>query len=124
MHTINFDPIPQASGFRTWVQDMYVNVCAGSKRNMFNTLRSIKDVENATAHQQLKHPTRKWDDLDTSLAQAVVDEATGPLKRDLLRNREEMTRWERWWIAQQFGLCSRDSSWKGGKPYDSHTTFL
>ena len=73
---------------------------------MFNTLRSIKDVENATSRQLLKHPTRKWDDLDTSLAQAVVDEATGPLKTDLLRNRGEMT------------CCVHPlvghSSWKGG----------
>ena len=36
--------------------------------------------------------SRRWDDLDTALAEAVVAIAMGPLKRELLLYREECTR--------------------------------
>lgn len=90
--TFVLDPIPQASGFRMWMQDLYTRVSTASKRNARRTLAWIKAVEASENISPLEISSRKWDDLHTALADAVVKVASGPLKRDLLIYREQLTR--------------------------------
>ena len=75
------DKIPFASRFREFVQNTFVKVTASSKRSKARTLSWLQEVESCTNVAALEIPSRRWDELDTALAEAVVASAKGPLKR-------------------------------------------
>ena len=71
---------------------MYVKVTASSKRSKRRTLKWLQAVESCNDVALMEAPGRRWDDLDTALAETIVEVAKGPLKRELLLYQEERTR--------------------------------
>jgi hypothetical protein len=84
--------VPAASGLRAWIQTLYVRICAASKRNKTRTLKWVKECEHANHISELERSGKRWDDLDTALATAMVDIARGPLKRELLMYQEKQSK--------------------------------
>ena len=70
--------IPAPSGFREWMQSMYVKVTASSKRSKRRTLKWLQAVESCNDVALMEAPGRRWDDLDTALAETIVEVAKGP----------------------------------------------
>ena len=96
------DEVPQASGFRQYIQDLYVKVTAASKRFRNRTMRWIQLVEKLSL-AELEVPSKPWDDLDTAIAEAVICVAKRPIARELLLYREENRAPARLWQAAH--LC-------------------
>ena len=93
--SLTLDPLPSAVGFREWVQDTYVKVNAASKRSKRRALRRLQRIETASDISELEalaEKQKRWDDLDSVLAEAVLAIANSNLKRELLIYREERSR--------------------------------
>ena len=90
--TITLDPAPAPHEFRAWVESVYTKVCSASKRSKPRTLRRIMEVEAAEAVTPLETCSSACDDLDTELAEAVLNAYHGAIKRTLLLYQEARTR--------------------------------
>ena len=74
-------------------------------------MKWLKEVETLSL-SQLEKPRRRWDDLDTALAEAVYNVATGPLPRDVLQYQQRRPklgyalsgRAALWYVYQRFKL--------------------
>jgi hypothetical protein len=89
---VELNDLPPTHGFRERVQHLYVKVSAASKRSKSRTLKWLQAVESCGELTLLEAVKKRWDDLDTALAEAVIDIAKGPLKRELLLYQEQRTR--------------------------------
>ena len=66
------------------MQTAYVKVIATSKKSKIQTFRWLQEVESCASFAELETPSHRRDDLDTALAEAVVNvakEAQGPTSR-------------------------------------------
>ena len=70
---------------------MHVKVVAVSKISKHIIFKWIQEVETLSL-RELEIPQARWDHLDTALADAVSNVATGPLKRDLFLYQESRSR--------------------------------
>lgn len=84
--TICLAPIPTAIGFRRWHQEMFIQVCASSKRSQRRTMAWLKETE-----------TKNLEELE-------VPSVGIPLQREILVYQER-------WTRQGFSLTGRAALW-------------
>ena len=56
---------------------MYVAVTVASKRSQIRAMKWIQKVETCIDIEELEITLRRWDELDNSLAEAIVTNANG-----------------------------------------------
>lgn len=84
--------VPTAAGFRQWQQDLHIQVCAASARSKSRALRWVQELEILVSIGTVEGPRRRWNELDTALAAAIVPIARGALQRELLLYQERQSR--------------------------------